>query len=257
MEKTEQPKNRYGLVGRDIAYSFSQGYFTQKFKDLKLYNHSYENFDIQDITAFEEIVSQPYLKGLNVTIPYKEQIIPYLDTLDATAEAIGAVNTIKITKEGLKGYNTDAYGFRESIVPLLQPHHTQALILGTGGASKAVRFVLDTLAIPYTYVSRSKREGQYTYQELDKAIIESHAVIVNCTPVGTYPNVTKKPSLPYQHISKRHLLYDLIYNPKETAFLGAGVQNGATICNGLKMLQKQAEKAWAIWNKSRFKQNTM
>lgn len=248
MEKTEPQKSRYGLVGKNIAYSFSQGYFTQKFKALNLPYHSYENFDLPTIAAFKNIAAQPHLKGLNVTIPYKEQVIPYLDTLDSTAKAIGAVNTIKITQEGLKGYNTDAYGFKKSLEPLLQPHHTQALILGTGGASKAIRFVLQTLAIPYTYVSRSQKEGQYTYQELDKTLIETHPIIINCTPVGTYPNITDKPPLPYQYLNDTHLLYDLIYNPEKTAFLAAGEQKGATLCNGLRMLQEQAEKAWEIWN---------
>ena len=248
MEKSEKQKNRYGLVGKNISYSFSQGYFTQKFKALNLVSHSYENFDIQKIEAFKNIVNQPYLKGLNVTIPYKEQVIPYLDELDPTAEKIGAVNTIKFTKNGLKGYNTDAYGFKKSLQPLLQPHHTKALILGTGGASKAIRFVLETLAIPFTSVSRSKKPGHYTYQELDKEIMESHPIIINCTPVGTYPNITEKPPLPYHHINATHLLYDLIYNPEKTAFLAAGEHNNATFCNGLKMLQGQAEKAWEIWN---------
>lgn len=248
MEKTEPQKNRYGLVGKNIAYSFSQGYFTQKFKALGLSDHSYENFDIQAIADFDTISTQKNIKGLNVTIPYKEQIIPYIDVLDPTAKAIGAVNTIKFTKNSLEGYNTDAYGFKKSLEPLLQSHHTQALILGTGGASKAIRFVLEALAIPSTYVSRSKKQAYYTYQELNEEIIISHPIIINCTPVGTYPNIAEKPPLPYQYINDRHLLYDLIYNPEKTAFLEAGAQNGATLCNGLKMLQEQAEKAWEIWN---------
>ena len=242
--------NRFGLLGKNISYSFSQGYFTQKFKNLGLTDHSYENFDIQNIGELKNVLAQDNLKGLNVTIPYKQDIIPYLDELDAKAEKIGAVNTIQFTKNGLKGFNTDAYGFQKSLEPFLKPHHNNALILGTGGASKAVRFVLDELGIPNTYVSRSKKEGQYTYGELDKDIIKKNTLIINCTPLGTYPNVEDKPQIPYQHIGGSHLLYDLIYNPEKTTFLTLGEANGATICNGLKMLEQQAEKAWEIWNQA-------
>ncbi|UII78945.1 shikimate dehydrogenase [Flagellimonas sp. CMM7] len=248
MEKTEKKENRYGLLGKDISYSFSQGYFTQKFADLKLNDHSYENFDIPEISEFEALVSQTHLKGLNVTIPYKELVIPYLDDLDSGAEKIGAVNTIKITENGLKGYNTDAYGFQKSIGPFLKPHHDKALILGTGGASKAIRFVLEELGIEYIYVSRTKKEHQFTYKELDEEIITSHTVVINCTPLGTFPNVTDKPSLPYQYLNDQHLLFDLIYNPLKTSFLAEGESKGSKICNGLKMLKLQAEKSWEIWN---------
>lgn len=248
MEKTEKKENRYGLLGKDISYSFSQGYFTQKFADLKLNNHSYENFDIPEISEFEALVSQAHLKGLNVTIPYKELVIPYLDDLDSGAKKIGAVNTIKFTENSLKGYNTDAYGFQKSIEPFLKPHHAKALILGTGGASKAIRFVLEELGIEYIYVSRTKKEHQFTYKELDKEIITSHTIIINCTPLGTFPNVTDKPSLPYQYLNDKHLLFDLIYNPKKTAFLAEGESKGSETCNGLKMLKLQAEKSWEIWN---------
>ncbi|WP_437396783.1 shikimate dehydrogenase family protein [Flagellimonas lutimaris] len=240
--------NKFGLLGKNISYSFSQGYFTQKFKDLGLNDHSYENFDIQNIGELKNVLAQNNLKGLNVTIPYKQDVIPYLNELDAKAEKIGAVNTIQFTKNGLKGFNTDAYGFQKSLEPFLKPHHKNALILGTGGASKAVRFVLDELGIPNTYVSRSKKEGQYTYGELDKDIIEKNTLIINCTPLGTYPKVEDKPQIPYQHIGTNHLLYDLIYNPEKTTFLTLGEANGAAICNGLKMLEQQAEKAWEIWN---------
>jgi len=242
--------NRFGLLGKNISYSFSQGYFTQKFKDLGLTNHSYENFDIQNIGELKNVLAQDNLKGLNVTIPYKQDVIPYLNELDAKAEKIGAVNTIQFTKTGLKGFNTDAYGFKKSLEPFLKPHHRNALILGTGGASKAVRFVLDELGIANTYVSRSKKQGQYTYEELDKDIIKKNTLIINCTPLGTFPNVEAKPQIPYQYIGANHLLYDLIYNPEKTAFLALGEANGATICNGLKMLEQQAEKAWKIWNQA-------
>lgn len=248
MERTEMKKNRYGLLGKNISYSFSKGYFTQKFKDLGMDDHSYENFDLQDISELETVLSQDNIKGFNVTIPYKEEVLTYLDQLDGKAEKIGAVNTIKITENGLKGFNTDAYGFEKSLTPLLRPHHKKALILGTGGASKAVRFVLEEMGISTTYVSRSKKAGQYTYDELDKAIMEENTLIVNCTPLGTHPDIEKKPDLPYQYIGKEHLLYDLIYNPDKTAFLALGEAHGATIQNGLGMLQWQAEKAWEIWN---------
>ncbi|RUA11760.1 MAG: shikimate dehydrogenase [Flavobacteriia bacterium] len=248
MERTEMKKNRYGLLGKNISYSFSKGYFTQKFKNLGMDDHSYENFDLQDISELETVLSQDNIKGFNVTIPYKEEVLAYLDQLDAKAEKIGAVNTIKITENGLKGFNTDAYGFEKSLDPLLRPHHKKALILGTGGASKAIRFVLEEMGISTTYVSRSKKAGQYTYDELDKAIMEENTLIVNCTPLGTHPDIEKKPDIPYQHIGKEHLLYDLIYNPDKTTFLALGEAQGATIQNGLGMLQWQAEKAWEIWN---------
>lgn len=240
--------NRYGLLGKNIAYSFSQGYFTQKFKHLGLLDHSYENFDIQNIAELESVLAQEHLKGLNVTIPYKQDVIPYLDELDPTAEQIGAVNTIQFTESGLKGFNTDAYGFQKSLEPYLKPHHKNALVLGTGGASKAICFVLDQMEITNTYVSRSKKEGQYTYEELDKDIMEKNTLIINCTPLGTFPNVKDKPALPYQYIGPEHLLYDLTYNPEKTAFLATGEANGASICNGSKMLEYQAEKSWEIWN---------
>ncbi len=248
MEKTGKKKNRYGLLGKNISYSFSQGYFTQKFKDLGLVDHSYENFDLQEISELGQVLSQNKLKGLNVTIPYKEAVIPYLDDMDGQAREIGAVNTIKFTEQGLKGFNTDAYGFKTSLKPFLKPHHTKALVLGTGGASKAINFVLNELGIANTFVSRTKKTGQFTYDELNKDIIETHTVIINCTPLGTHPNVLEKPDLPYQFVGSDHLLYDLIYNPEKTTFLAMGEGNGAAICNGLSMLQYQAEKAWKIWN---------
>lgn len=248
MEKTERKENKYGLLGKDISYSFSRGYFTEKFKDLGLTEHVYENYDIPEISEFKAVLAQNELKGLNVTIPYKEQVIPYLSELDPVAEKIGAVNTIQFKKNGLKGYNTDAYGFQKSLEPFLQPHHTKALILGTGGASKAIRYVLQHLGIAHSYVSRRKTNNQLTYQELDKEIIDDHTIIINCTPVGTHPKVDDKPEIPFQYLSEKHLLFDLIYNPEKTAFLAAGEAKGATISNGLKMLQLQAEKSWEIWN---------
>ncbi|WP_375324972.1 shikimate dehydrogenase family protein [Flagellimonas sp. GZD32] len=248
METTGKTTNRFGLLGRNISYSFSQGYFTQKFKDLGLENHSYENFDMQSIEEFPQVLQQENLKGLNVTIPYKQEVIPFLEDLDPKAAQIGAVNTIQFTKNGLKGFNTDAYGFEISLRPFLKPHHTHALILGTGGASKAVKFVLNEMGIQTTYVSRSPKQGQLTYGDLNEEIMKQHTLIVNCTPLGTFPNIEDKPALPYNQIGNQHLLYDLIYNPEKTAFLKQGEIQGAIICNGLEMLKGQAEKAWEIWN---------
>lgn len=249
MEKTEKNQVNFGLVGRNISYSFSRGYFKKKFNDLGLTNHSYENFDLHTIAEFPDVLhATPNLKGLNVTIPYKEEVIPLLDDMDAAAKKIGAVNTIKVDKNGLKGFNTDAFGFQKSLEPYLNKHHKKALILGTGGASKAIAFVLDHLAIEYAFVSRSGKKNGYVYHELDQALIEEHKLIINCSPVGTFPNIEEKPAIPYTSIGAKHLLFDLIYNPEETAFLRAGKVNGAATCNGLRMLELQAEKAWEIWN---------
>ena len=248
MENKEN-KIRFGLIGKDIDYSFSRAYFTQKFKDLELPNYSYENFDFQDINELSEVLKEnTNINGFNITIPYKEEVFPFLAFIDEKAKAIGAVNTIKFTKDGLKGYNTDYYGFQKSIEPFIQPHHKKALILGTGGASKAIAFVFKELGIEYTFVSRRKKEGQFTYEELNQQLMEDYTVLVNCTPVGTFPAIHEKPALPYEFITAKHLLFDLIYNPEKTAFLVAGEAQGAQIKNGDKMLELQAEKAWEIWN---------
>ncbi len=240
---------KFGLIGRNIDYSFSKGFFTKKFEEEAL-DHSYENYDIDSITSFPEIVeSIQDLRGLNVTIPYKEAIIPYLDKLHKQAKKIGAVNTIKITKKGkLIGYNTDYYGFKNSLQPLLHSHHSKALVLGTGGASKAIVHALKKLDISYAFVSRqSSPIAKFTYNTLTEDIIDRFSIIINCTPLGTYPNVNDRPEIPYKAISSKHILYDLIYNPKETAFLKQGNKQGATVYNGKKMLELQANKAWEIW----------
>lgn len=240
----------FGLIGKNISYSFSKTHFTAKFENDEL-DYTYENFDIQDISEFPSIIkNHSELFGLNVTIPYKESIIPYLDELNDTAEEIGAVNTIKIDTSGkLIGYNTDYYGFQNSIEPLLKPHHKKALILGTGGASKGVAYGLKNLNIPFDFVSRQKNEhALFNYDDLSDAIIESYQVIINCTPIGTYPNVNECPNIPYDGLTRNHLLYDLIYNPIQTKFLICGEIKGATIVNGFQMLELQAEKAWDIWS---------
>lgn len=249
-KKQEKIVRSFGLIGRNIAYSFSVGYFSEKFRKEGILGSSYENFDLQDISEFPKLIqSKPNLRGLNVTIPYKEQVIPYLDELHETATEIGAVNTIKITSEGKWiGYNTDYYGFQKSIEPLLKPAHKQALILGTGGASKAVAYALKKMNISYLFVSRKSIENGLMYEQLTKHIIENHQIIINSTPLGTFPNVENKPDFPYQFLTPNHLLYDLIYNPAETVFLKMGKEKGATTCNGQNMLNLQAEKAWEIWN---------
>ena len=241
---------KFGLLGRHISYSFSRAHFTKKFENEGL-PFTYENFDIESISEFPLVLkNNPDLVGVNVTIPYKEQIIPFLDKLDNKAKVIGAVNTISISKSGkLIGYNTDCYGFKKSIGPYLKPHHKNALILGTGGASKAVAYTLQELNIDFEYVTRTSNSlAKYTYSNLTESIINSHSVIINCTPVGTHPNINAYPNIPYNGISKDHLLYDLIYNPLQTKFLAFGKSKGAKTCNGLKMLEFQAEKAWEIWN---------
>ena len=249
MEKTEKEPFKFGLVGKAISYSFSRGYFEEKFKNLDLPHHSYENFDLDTIEEFPALYANTqYLKGLNVTIPYKEAVIPYLDALDDSEKEIGAVNTIKITKKGLKGYNTDAYGFQMSLEPFLKTHHNNALILGTGGASKAIAYVLKKLNINFKFVSRTGKNSGLSYEDLNPEIINENALIINCSPVGTYPDIKAKPAIQYSGISEKHLLYDLIYNPEQTAFLTKGKKQGAQICNGLRMLELQAEKAWEIWN---------
>ena len=242
---------RFGLLGRNISYSFSKGYFTDKFNSENFVGCTYENFDIPEIAAFPEVIKNTSdLKGLNVTIPYKETVIPFLDKLSKKAELIGAVNTIKITRKGkLKGYNTDYYGFKKSLQPLLQPHHKKALILGTGGASKGVAFALDELDIPYTFVSREAKENGIDYDRINATTFDNYQIIINATPVGTSPNVDAFPLLPYEFFTEKHIAYDLIYNPAETQFLKKAKQQGAQIKNGLDMLIFQAEKAWKIWNK--------
>ncbi|RAV29996.1 shikimate dehydrogenase family protein [Sinomicrobium soli] len=239
----------FGLVGKNISYSFSQVYFREKFQKLQLQDHSYTNFDIPEIGEFPLLVKRhPDLGGMNVTIPYKEAVIPYLSALSDKAKRIGAVNVIKVSRSGLTGYNTDYYGFLASLQPLLQPHHRNALILGTGGASKAIAFSLEELGIAYTFVSRSPAPQQLSYKDLDREIMEKYSIVINCSPIGTFPDTGRKPDIPYEHIGRGHLLYDLIYNPSETAFLREGRNRGAATSNGLKMLELQAEKAWEIWN---------
>ena len=248
MEKNQKAMHKFGLVGKNISYSFSKNYFTKKFKILGLDNYEYYTYDIESIQDLSIIINQ-HVAGLNVTIPYKEQIIEFLDEIDEEANKIGAVNTIKIIKNNkLKGFNTDVYGFEESLQPLLESHHKKALVLGTGGASKAVVFVLQKLNIKYLIISRNPVNDQLAYRDISKDILKNYKIIINCTPVGTFPDVDVYPDIPYQHLTEKHLLYDLIYNPAKTRFLMEGEKRGVTIQNGLKMLELQAEKSWEIWN---------
>lgn len=242
----------FGLIGKNISYSFSKTHFLSKFENGDL-NYTYENFDIDDISHFPSIIkNNPELIGLNVTIPYKESIIPYLDDLSDVAREIGAVNTIKIESFGkLRGYNTDYYGFEHSIKPFVKSHHKKALILGTGGASKGIAYALKNLNIPFDFVSRDyNSQAKYIYNELNENIINSYQIIINCTPIGTHPKVNECPEIPYDGITNEHILYDLIYNPIQTKFLVCGEIKGATIINGSKMLELQAEKSWDIWSQS-------
>lgn len=249
----EERKNKlFGLLGKNISYSFSKGYFKEKFEKLGLKKHKYVNFDIQSINEFPIVIekNEDYLKGINVTIPYKEEVMQHLNKLDKTAEEIGAVNTIKFTKRGdLKGYNTDVVGFENSISPLLKKHHKRALILGTGGASKAVAYALKKNDVKVKFVSRNpKNEKMISYNDITEEVMDKYKVIVNCTPLGTSPDIEKCPDIPYKFLTDKHLLFDLIYNPEVTTFLQKGLEKGATIKNGYEMLQLQAEESWRIWN---------
>ena len=245
---------KLGLIGYPLTHSFSAKYFAEKFEKENIKGFTYENFEIPKIEDFPDIIkNNPEITGLNVTIPYKEQIIPFLDELDEEALQIGAVNTIKvIRKKGvvkLKGYNTDIYGFRETLKPLLKMHHYKALILGTGGAAKAVEYVLNKIGLDILYISRNpESENEKGYEELNGVAIKNFPVIVNSTPLGMYPKIDTCPPLPYDHLTEDNLLYDLIYNPSETLFLQKGAEKGAITQNGLEMLKLQAEKAWEIWN---------
>jgi len=241
----------FGLVGRNISYSFSRGYFTEKFKNQGIENHQYINFDLQEISILKDIINkrEKGLKGLNVTIPYKQEVQQFLTSLDKDAEEIGAVNTIKLNEDGtVVGYNTDVYGFQKSIEPCLNSNHKKALILGTGGASKAVAFAFKKLGISYKFVSRVATDKILGYEQITEEVLNEFKVIVNCSPLGTSPKTELRPEIPYQFLSSEHILYDLIYNPSETTFLRLGKEQGATIKNGLEMLELQAEKAWEIWN---------
>ena len=246
----------YGLVGYPLGHSFSQDYFTKKFAAENI-DAQYLNFQIEDIALFpEKVLTVDGLSGLNVTIPYKQKVMAYLDEIDETAQKVGAVNVVKIIRQGsnvrLRGCNSDVVGFENSLKPLLKPCHTSAYILGTGGASKAVRYVLEKLGIDYQFVSRTADAANniLSYEQLTNDLIASHKLIVNCTPLGMSPKTDACPAIPYEAIGPDHLCFDLIYNPEVTLFLQKARQQGATIKNGLDMLIGQADRAWEIWNEN-------
>ncbi|MBL7719977.1 MAG: shikimate dehydrogenase [Flavipsychrobacter sp.] len=236
----------YGLIGFPLTHSFSPKWFAEKFAAEGI-DATYKAYPLELIESISDLLANYPLRGLNVTIPYKEQVLGYLNELDEAAEAIGAVNCIDIRHGIKKGYNTDVTGFEQSLAPLLQAHHTRALVLGTGGAAKAVHYVLEKLGLTYRTVSRHQSEGVITYDELTEELIASHPLIINTTPLGMAPHTDEAPAIPYHALTEKHLLYDLIYNPDETKFLALGKQQGATIKNGHEMLVRQAEASWEIW----------
>lgn len=240
---------RFGLIGKTLKHSFSKPYFEKKFAAEGFHNYCYDNFELESISQFPKLIADhPELKGLNITIPYKEEVLRFLHSKNEIVESIGACNCIKIADSQLHGYNTDAIAFKNSLQKYLQPHHKCALVLGTGGASKAVQYALKKLNIDFVLVSRRKNENQLGYEDVGSDTIERHPIIINTTPLGMFPNVDQDPSIPYKALSENHLLYDLIYNPPKTKFLQHGEDKGATIVNGYEMLLAQAEESWRIWN---------
>jgi len=241
---------KYALLGHPLSHSFSKKYFSEKFKNH--FDFCYENIEIPDLDLFFNSGKINEYSGLNITIPFKEKIITYLDQIDKTAGEIKSVNVIKIIgdkdKICLKGFNTDIIGFEKSITPLLKDHHKHALILGTGGSSKSIAYVLGKLGISCLFVSRTPIKGQISYNEITDEIIRKHTLIINTTPLGMFPNIDVMPDIQYNQLSDEHLLFDLNYNPEETKFLKLGKENGATVKNGYEMLCIQADEAWKIWN---------
>jgi shikimate dehydrogenase len=244
--------DKYGLIGYPLGHSFSIGYHNQRFADEGI-DAKYMNFEISNIEQLIEVLSQnPELKGLNVTIPYKEKVMEYLDFISPEARAIGAVNVIRVVHEGsnivLKGYNSDVIGFTQSIEPMLESYHKKALVLGTGGASKAVAYGLKSLGIEPVFVSRYERPGTIQYERITPEVVKEYNVIVNCTPLGMFPKIDTCPQLPYEALDDHNILYDLIYNPDETLFMRRGAEKGASVKNGLEMLLLQAFASWEFWN---------
>lgn len=241
-------KKKYGLIGKTLSHSFSPGHFNKKFKEQEI-DAEYVTLEMDRIEGFLELKGHNEYAGFNVTIPYKEEIMAFLDCIDPEAEEVGAVNTIKITSQGYKGYNTDIYGFEVSLFTLISnpSNIRKALVLGTGGSSKAVQYVLRKLGISYLTVSRSE-SGDIRFQDIDKDLLDASDLIINTTPLGMFPEVDKYPDIPYELMHANYFMFDLIYNPEKTIFLTKGWQRGIKIKNGLEMLHLQAEKAWEIWN---------
>ena len=239
---------KYGIIGYPLGHSFSRGFFTEKFARESI-DAQYLNFEIPDVAMLSDVLrDNPELRGLNVTLPHKQAVIPLLDEMSEEAMEIGAVNVIRVRNGKLKGFNSDIIGFTNSIKPLLQPHHRKALVLGTGGASKAIRVGLNRLGIEWTYVSRSPRDGMVTYEDITAETLQEYTVIVNCSPIGMFPKVDAAPAIPYELLSPQHLLFDCVYNPEETLFMKKGREQGATVKNGLEMLHLQAIASWNFWN---------
>ena len=239
---------KFGLIGKNIDYSFSKKYFSEKFKKENL-DCTYSNFDIENISQIESVLQKNGISGYNVTIPYKREIIKFLDEIDEVAKDIGAVNTIKKIDNKNIGFNTDSIGFEKSLIPLIKNKKPDcALILGTGGASKAVKYVLKKIKINYSTVSRKEGKSEFIYENLNDVIINRFKMIINCSPVGTFPNINKCPNIPYKYLTKEHILYDLVYNPIESLFLRSGRELGCKTKNGLEMLEIQANESWRIWN---------
>lgn len=236
-------KKNYGLIGTNLKHSFSKDYFERKFKSLNYKNHYYKNFEINNLNSLRELISKNNLSGLNVTIPFKEQILKYVDDLDDSAEKIGSINTLKVNKNKITGFNTDADGFEKSFKPLIE-NRNGAIILGNGGASKAVQYVLKKNKIKFKVISRS---GEIKYENLSNLDIVKNLIIINATPLGMYPDVHSFPKIPYNLLSEKHLVYDLVYNPKETVFLQKARKQKCKVNNGYQMLLKQADLSWKIW----------
>ena len=240
--------DKYGIIGFPLGHSFSRGFFTEKFAREGI-DAQYLNFEIPDVAMLKDVLREnPELRGLNVTLPHKQAVIPLLDELSDEAREIGAVNVIRVRDGRLKGFNSDIIGFTDSIRPLLQPYHTKALILGTGGASRAIRVGLSRLGIEWTYVTRSPREGMFAYSDLTPEVLKEYTVIVNCSPVGMFPKVDQAPAIPYELLTPKHLLFDLVYNPEDTLFMQKGREQDAIVKNGLEMLHLQAVASWEFWN---------
>ncbi|MEM8969291.1 MAG: shikimate dehydrogenase [Bacteroidota bacterium] len=243
-------KHLFGLIGYPLSHSFSKRYFSEKFQRESIINSAYELFEIKTIHELSEVLKQPNLRGLNVTIPYKQQVMQYVDTLDPVAERIGAVNTVRVENNKKVGFNSDYYGFRDSLLPWLDgASASQALVLGTGGASKAVVCVLQDLSIDYSYVSRRTSERAISYADLKQKNLQDFLLIINTTPLGMSPNTETYPDLDYQQLTSKHFCYDLVYNPEETAFMKLAREQGTQVKNGLEMLHLQAEKSWEFWNR--------
>ncbi len=243
---------RFGLIGKTLKHSFSKNYFTQKFRSDQISDCRYDIFELPSITELPHLVNRyPDLEGINITIPYKEEVLSFLDEKSKVVQEIGACNCIQVVNGRLHGYNTDVTGFKNSLQPKLKPGHKKALILGSGGAAKAVKYALKELEIDFLVVSRRKEFGDLGYQEVNEEILKQYTLVINTTPLGMYPNIHEAPPIPYEFLTPQHFLFDLTYNPEKTTFLQQGESRGAQIANGYEMLVIQAEESWQIWNRGR------